>query len=274
LVEFLVSFPGVDLNTINDEGMTALDIASDNPKCANIAEKLRVAGATRSSLIPKSNTTPSTDPSDDSKKRGNKVNVETHMIVASLIATVTFAAIFQIPGGIEDDRNSIQYGAAKMAFRRVFRFFIFSDTAAFTTSLTVVVAWIFPQLLPEKYVGRQALLSHMSAVTLLFSILWTIVAIVSAARIVIVPANYKNLKSTDKEAFSQYKWLDDSEMLIAIFVPLYVGTLLLYSTLEKVFLRLRWQLLIKYMKTLVYIILSGLTIIIFGAHRSPEYGLN
>ncbi|GLJ28129.1 hypothetical protein SUGI_0552540 [Cryptomeria japonica] len=230
LVEYLVSFAGIDVNALNDEDMTALDMASapaaqHNPNCTVIVEKLEDAGAIRWSLVQKSNTI--SDPRNVSNQGGDTDIVNTHMVVASLIATVTFAAMFQIPGGIEDDKNSIQYGAAKMAFNKLFRFFIFSDTAAFATSFTGVVAWLIRQLFGDTYLGRRSALSHMSEVALVVSILWTMVAFVSATIIATIPANYQSLKSEQMEAFSKYQSLMLNEICFAIIPPLYVGMPLL-----------------------------------------------
>ncbi|GLJ27409.1 hypothetical protein SUGI_0538120 [Cryptomeria japonica] len=89
LLDLLLPFRGDNINVQNDEGMNALDIASappqDNPNCTYIVQTLAAAGAIRSSLITKSNK------SDDCKnKKGRDMDtVNTHMIVASLIATVT-----------------------------------------------------------------------------------------------------------------------------------------------------------------------------------------
>ncbi|GLJ28046.1 hypothetical protein SUGI_0550730 [Cryptomeria japonica] len=229
LVEYLVSFAGVYLKALNNEDMSALHIAStaakDNPNCAIIQQILESAGATRLIFKPKSNTI--SDPSNESKQGGDKDIVNTHMVVASLIATVTFAAMFQIPGGIEDDRGSIHYGAAKMAFRKLFRFLIFSDTAAFTTSFTVVVVWLVRQLMGECCFGKTSVMSHISIVTLTVSILWTTAAFVSATIIVIMPSNYDNLRGAHMEAFSAYKSLWRREIILAIIPPIYVCTPLL-----------------------------------------------
>ncbi|GLJ14762.1 hypothetical protein SUGI_0239440 [Cryptomeria japonica] len=143
LLECLLSPPGVDVNALNldvnalnDEDMTALDIASAAHEHDPIIEKLEAAGATRCSLVQKTHTTSKT------KQGSAKDATDIHVIVASLIATVTFAAIFQIPGGIEDDKHSIQYGGARLAFHKVFKLFLFFDTAAFSTSLVFVGLWL------------------------------------------------------------------------------------------------------------------------------------
>lgn len=50
-----------------------------------------------------------------------------------------FAAMFQIPKGFEDDKNTIHYGATKLVFGKILRLFLSSNIGAFTASLTVVI---------------------------------------------------------------------------------------------------------------------------------------
>ncbi|GLJ27878.1 hypothetical protein SUGI_0547240 [Cryptomeria japonica] len=224
LVDLLLSPPDVDVNALNDEGMTALDIASaapqDNPNSAHIIRRLRDIGASRSGVVPKSSTK-----SDGSKKEIDSDTVNTHMVVASLIATVTFAAIFQIPGGIEDDKDSIHYGAAKLAFSKALRLFLFSNTAAFTSSLTVVAGWLLRQNLKYRYLGNSLIhiLSESSEGCLLVSIFWTVVAFVSATITVIMPRNIDSLKSKDIKAFSNYERLWRYEISLTTFIPFCVA---------------------------------------------------
>ncbi|GLJ11905.1 hypothetical protein SUGI_0179790 [Cryptomeria japonica] len=368
LVDLLLRDPVGNINALNDEDMTALDIASAaaqrNPNCAYIARKLEAAGAFRSSFIPKSNKSDTSndleqgidkdtgdaltsegmsavdiiaaavqynpncaeivdipegaeavrsspisisapmndlaqeinkntvnDQNDENQNTGNataarhnlscaeiveiadcagairssrinhmgqgtdKDTVNTHMIVASLIATVTFAAIFPIPGGFEDDKGSIHYGAAKMAFRKLFRCFILCDTAAFTTSVTVVAAWLVRQQLPGNHFQGKVL-PHLSGTCLPVSIVWTIAAFVTAAIIVIIPPGYDKLKTRDKEAFSKYKLCMEIEIYIAIVAPV-VGSSFLYLLIMH---REKW--FSKYVRKIIPIYLYALMFLV------------
>ncbi|XP_059076922.1 ankyrin repeat-containing protein NPR4-like [Cryptomeria japonica] len=263
LVRYLVSFQGanvnaLDINALNDEDKTALDIASaaapHNPNCDSIKQILENAGGIRWSFIPNSNIT--SDPSNEPEQGEDKDIVDTHMVVASLIATVTFAAIFQIPGGIDDNINSEHYEAAKMAFRRLFRFFIFSDTAAFTSSLTVVVAWVVKQLLGDTYSGRQTALSRLSGITLIVSILWTIAAFVSASVIVIVPPHHEKLKSKDKKAFAKFQSLWQLELALGFLVPFGIGSMLVLSNIRFLSARLSFKVFLCYIYIELFLIMS------------------
>ncbi|XP_059076244.1 protein ACCELERATED CELL DEATH 6-like [Cryptomeria japonica] len=227
ILDLLLPFRGANINVLNDEGMNGLDIASaapqDNPNCAKIVERLEAAGAVRSTIIPKSNTT--TSPSKDDSI------ISTHMVVASLIATITFAVMFQIPGGIEDDKESIHYGAAKLAFHKVFRLFLFSDTTAFIASIVVVVAWLLRQQLKVDFWGGSAMdtLSDFSEASLLVSICWTVVAFVSATITVLIPHDLDSLKSRDREVFSKYESLLTYEIVLVLITPIVVAVAFLFK---------------------------------------------
>ncbi|GFS29155.1 hypothetical protein Acr_00g0005580 [Actinidia rufa] len=58
------------------------------------------------------------------------------LVVAALIATVTFAAAFTIPGGHNNDIGSPNQGLALIQSTRLFKWFIISDSVAMTCSIT------------------------------------------------------------------------------------------------------------------------------------------
>jgi len=58
---------------------------------------------------------------------------ESHLVVAALIATVTFAAAFTLPGGYKSDR-----GTAILAKKTAFIVFVISDTISMVLSTFVV----------------------------------------------------------------------------------------------------------------------------------------
>ncbi|KAH9324311.1 hypothetical protein KI387_004489, partial [Taxus chinensis] len=72
---------------------------------------------------------------------------ETLSVVAALIATVTFAAAFTVPGGLHEGPGSKEeIGTALMINRVVFKVFVISDTVAMCSSMIValILVWAVP----------------------------------------------------------------------------------------------------------------------------------
>ncbi|KAI4369446.1 hypothetical protein MLD38_017883 [Melastoma candidum] len=67
-------------------------------------------------------------------ERGKMLDI--HLLVATLIATVTFAAAFTFPGGYQN--NGPNEGMAVLASKLAFKVFVISDTLAFCCSIAAV----------------------------------------------------------------------------------------------------------------------------------------
>ncbi|PIN25100.1 hypothetical protein CDL12_02165 [Handroanthus impetiginosus] len=74
-----------------------------------------------------------------------KGRVDTLLVVSTLVATVTFAAGFTVPGGYNSSPDT-DLGIATMLREKGFHVFIFCDTIAMYSSIIVVVALIWAQL--------------------------------------------------------------------------------------------------------------------------------
>ncbi|GAB2279549.1 hypothetical protein Dimus_014192 [Dionaea muscipula] len=130
----------VNLSLQNKLGMTALDVAESFEGIIPRFEQrltwlaLRYANAPRTQWRrPKSNPKP---PILDNYK--DRVN--TLLLVSTLVATVTFAAGFTIPGGYNSS------GVAIFADKRTFQAFVITNTIALYSSIIAVVALIYAQL--------------------------------------------------------------------------------------------------------------------------------
>ncbi|GLJ27869.1 hypothetical protein SUGI_0546970 [Cryptomeria japonica] len=150
-------------------------------------------------------------------------SLNTQLVAASVIATIAFQAMFQIPGGIEDDdKKSIHYGVAKIAFDKAFRLFIFSDTVAFFAFLTVVASWYIRLQFPQEYARN--LLFQFPALSLLVSIISTVIAFMCATIVIAIPKNLDSLESKNKEGGSKYDSLLVYDMLYPALLPVLIAT--------------------------------------------------
>ncbi|WMV38252.1 hypothetical protein MTR67_031637 [Solanum verrucosum] len=84
---------------------------------------------------------------EDRARRDEKVveNImktsQMHLVVATLLMTVTFTAGFTLPEGFESDTNSPNKGMAILLRRTAFRAFVVSDAITFTCSSGAVFAY-------------------------------------------------------------------------------------------------------------------------------------
>ena len=67
---------------------------------------------------------------------------ESHLVVAALIATVTFAAAFTLPGGYNSDR-----GTAILAKKTSFKIFVIADTISLMLSILAIFIHFFISLI-------------------------------------------------------------------------------------------------------------------------------
>ncbi|TMW96110.1 hypothetical protein EJD97_007917, partial [Solanum chilense] len=169
MVQCLISIECIDLNAINKAGETALDIAEKfgMPEVVSI---LKVAGAVHSKDHgkPPNNTKQLKQTVSDirhdvqsqlqqSRQTGFKVRkiakkvkklhisglnnaINNATVVAVLIATVAFAAIFTVPGQyVEKKKDGFSLGEANVADKAAFIIFFLFDSMALFISIAVVV---------------------------------------------------------------------------------------------------------------------------------------
>lgn len=164
IVRELLRLPDSNVNALNRDHKTALDIAEDLPlseESAEIKECLYKYGAVRANEL--------NQPRDELRKTVSQIKKDIHTqleqtkrtnknvhgiakelrklhreginnatnsvtVVAVLFATVAFAAIFTVPGG--DDNNGVAVVVTTASFKI---FFIFNALALFTSLAVVVV---------------------------------------------------------------------------------------------------------------------------------------
>ncbi|RVX19994.1 Protein accelerated cell death 6 [Vitis vinifera] len=139
----------VDVNLVNDLGQTALDIVlSVEPPTtfdqALIWTTLKSAGArpAGNSKFPPSRCCKQYSESPNTDKYKDRVN--TLLLVSTLVATVTFAAGFTMPGGYNSSDPNV--GMAALLMRNMFHMFVICNTTAMYTSILAAIILIWAQL--------------------------------------------------------------------------------------------------------------------------------
>ncbi|KAK6790422.1 hypothetical protein RDI58_014222 [Solanum bulbocastanum] len=68
-------------------------------------------------------------------------SAQIHLVVATLLVTVTFAAGFTLPGGFESDKDSSDKGMAILTKKSAFCAFVVTDAIAFVCSAGAVFSY-------------------------------------------------------------------------------------------------------------------------------------
>ncbi|KAF2314735.1 hypothetical protein GH714_030252 [Hevea brasiliensis] len=90
------------------------------------------------------------------KKREEKIILQlekakdSHLVAAALVATVTFAAAFTLPGGYISDENNAEKGNPILSKNSAFKAFIISDTIAMALSISSVFIYFIMVMLGYK----------------------------------------------------------------------------------------------------------------------------
>lgn len=86
---------------------------------------------------------------DNEKDENVKKMGKTHMVVAALIATITFAAGFAVPGGYDADQGPNQ-GMAVLVRDAAFKIFVITNTIAALCATSSVFQYVFASAWPEE----------------------------------------------------------------------------------------------------------------------------
>ncbi|CDP16302.1 unnamed protein product [Coffea canephora] len=139
----LVSHPALNLNAINEAGLTPLGQITESENLTArqilIKDELEQAGGTRGYRNVATVKKILQAASPDEVKRVEKLS-KNYSIVATLIATVTFAAVFQVPGGYNSDGP--HKGMAVLGKKAAFIAFVILDSLAMFASIVAVVGHI------------------------------------------------------------------------------------------------------------------------------------
>ncbi|KAM7466948.1 hypothetical protein LguiB_014510 [Lonicera macranthoides] len=182
----LILHPMADKGVSNYDKMTPLDLVTNNvdmPMATKneIVEELKNAGATVG--LPYQRNVKKDGIFGEEKKetfeeKRKKIweEAQTHVIVATLIATITFAAGFTMPGGFIQSGSSHQ-GMAVLTKSTAFQAFIISDTIALVLSTSAIFMYFFA----SRYSDTERIMGLVSAAFILnvFALLAMMVAFVT-----------------------------------------------------------------------------------------------
>ncbi|KAF8414079.1 hypothetical protein HHK36_002078 [Tetracentron sinense] len=148
IVKLLLGTERVNLRAMNRDGQTALDIIELKEEQAYeqvfIWKALVVAGAVHGRRQHSREKKHVPTASRSTMDKSYKAMANTLSVVAALIATVTFAAVFTMPGGNKNEGAG--QGVAVFINEVAFKAFVISDTIAMCTSMIValVLVWAVP----------------------------------------------------------------------------------------------------------------------------------
>lgn len=142
----------VDLKPVNDDGHTAIDVAEKYMGTKPPFRKRLTLMALKSAKAPRAEhdsifrensvSFPSLEPPN--KDQYNE-RVNTLLLVATLVATMTFAAGFTMPGGFNSSGSQGE-GMVTLVMKRRLHVFLICNTIAMYSSITAVVILIWAQL--------------------------------------------------------------------------------------------------------------------------------
>ncbi|GLJ34658.1 hypothetical protein SUGI_0697060 [Cryptomeria japonica] len=150
MVESLLQIQGINKDAVNKKGLTALDIARENTEyheCHNMIAKLANYPLKRRHFL---YTFPNVSPQkyENAIMLANKAYEDrrnAELVVAVLLATMSFTAAFTIPGGfkteLEKGETEKMLGSPLLIGLVSFKAFLIFDCLAFFLSLFVVLMW-------------------------------------------------------------------------------------------------------------------------------------
>ncbi|CAM8909268.1 unnamed protein product [Rhodiola kirilowii] len=152
-VNILANDQCINLKLVNHKGCTALDIADEQMEAKASFQKrltlmaLRVVGTPRSPhprMFRKKKELPAAQKDGISTNESHNAKVNIILLVATLVATVTFSAGFTVHGG-NNNSSGGEAGLATMISKGYFHAFVICDAVALYSSIIMAVTLILAQ---------------------------------------------------------------------------------------------------------------------------------
>ncbi|XP_059315583.1 protein ACCELERATED CELL DEATH 6-like [Lycium ferocissimum] len=86
---------------------------------------------------------------DKNERKDLIESAQIHIVVATLLMTITFAAGFTLPGGFESDPNSSNKGMAILISKSTFRAFVVSNAIAFGCSSGAILCYFLVGIMQQ-----------------------------------------------------------------------------------------------------------------------------
>ncbi|KAF2909838.1 ankyrin repeat-containing protein At5g02620 [Oryza sativa Japonica Group] len=137
IVNALLQKGKVQTDVLNDDGHTPLDLASTSPSLFNMVRFVMALVAFGAQCRPQRNDHLKPWSGHDNIGKGIERTSDSLAVVAVLIATVAFAAGFNMPGGYTND------GSASLEGMSLFRWFVVLDAIAVASSVIAVILLVY-----------------------------------------------------------------------------------------------------------------------------------
>ncbi|KAM2002600.1 hypothetical protein ACFX15_026280 [Malus domestica] len=179
----------VDIMSFNKENLNAFDIIlanEDNTSNALVLEVLKQVLQRRGGRPGHRIKSPNADGNEVEKEHQGSEDTtgesftkakETHLVVATLIATVTFAAGFTMPGGYHSERGSDQ-GSPILLRNTAFKAFVITDTLAMASSICSVLMLLYSSIQP-KYMTQTSETFYLVVTFTMLALIAMVIAFVT-----------------------------------------------------------------------------------------------
>ncbi|GMY20234.1 ankyrin repeat-containing protein itn1 [Fagus crenata] len=119
----------------------------------------------------------------DEERKEAKYKGQTNVLVATLIATISFAAAFTVPGGYES--NDVNKGLAVLSEKTAFKAFAIANSVAFSSSTAAVYTHFMASIGSSSLTDENKLTRRACAFTITWAMIALMIAFISGTYVVL-----------------------------------------------------------------------------------------